>query len=354
MKDTTLYFLVPSLEQPRVIKRILQSQKEYSKIYVLGFTREIYSVHNYKKLDGVENISYEIVGSFKDSDLFKRLFLYIKLIWIIFKKCGFKSKNIYVFGFDLRFVSAFIINKNILYEISDIMWLYKSDWQKKVLRMMDFYFAKHSKLVIFTSAGFYREYFSFLNSSKVEIKENKFQSHNLVQPLLSIRTDKIRIAYVGAFRYKNIIDYLIQVCSDYSDKVVLSFYGDGEKSIVSKVKLACELNNNIKYFGPFKNPEGLEKIYNENNLNFVAYDNRKPNERVAMPNKFYESGFFNIPIVCSCNTYVGDQVMKLKIGWVIEPTIMGIDKFISSITINDIIEKHEASKKLDRCLFQEN
>ena len=65
---------------------------------------------------------------------------------------------------------------------------------------------------------------------------------------------------------------------------------------------------------PFKNPDDMEKIYSENNLNFVVYDNTLDNEKVAMPNKFYESGFFNIPIVCAENTYVGKKSFGSKHG----------------------------------------
>jgi len=353
MLDKELIFFVPSLEQPRVIKRILQEAKSYSKIKVFAFTRNIYSVNNFYKLDKADNISYEILGSFNDSDLLSRLSLYMKLILEVYKKYGLNKKNIYIFGFDLRFISLFIINKFIIYEISDIMWLYKTEIQKKILKGIDFYMAKSSNRVIFTSEGFYKRYFSFLNESKVEIKENKFKSYNVVNPITRIKVDQIRIAYIGAFRYRDIINNLIQVCSNYKDKVVLNFYGDGETRIINEIVVAAKLHDNIRYHGAFKNPESLEKIYAANNINFVAYDNKKENERVAMPNKFYESGYFNIPIVCSCNTYLADKVSELNIGWIIEPTLEGIDHFIKQMSIDDIIDKHNRETKINKEIFEE-
>ncbi|MEO6850811.1 MAG: hypothetical protein ABI166_09270, partial [Mucilaginibacter sp.] len=84
----------------------------------------------------------------------------------------------------------------------------------------------------------------------------------------------------------------------------------------------------------------------------VAYDNKLDNERVAMPNKFYESGFFNVPIVCAQNTFVGQKVIEMKMGWVIEPEEMAIEKFINELNIADIIACHERIKGMDKSLFE--
>ncbi len=82
--------------------------------------------------------------------------------------------------------------------------------------------------------------------------------------------------------------------------------------------------------GAFKNPDDLERIYSENNINFVVYDNSQENERIAMPNKYYESGFFNIPIVCAENTYVGKRVLEEDMGWTIGNKSEEISQFFHS------------------------
>ena len=275
------------------------------------------------------------------------------MLWILYGRYGFLKKNVYVFGFDLRLISSLLFNKHVSYEISDIMWLYKPKVLKIIFKTIDYYLTQKSQKVIFTSKGFYDKYFSFLKEDLVSIEENRFQTYGLVNAVFSLKLDKIRIAYIGAFRYTEIIDSLIQSCSVYKDRVILNFYGDGAKLVTAKLKAASETHNNVNYWGPFKNPEDLEEIYRENNLNFVAYDNKKENEKVAMPNKFYESGYFNIPIVCSANTYVGQRVLELNMGWVIEPTMQGIDIFLRNLTIEEIVEKHYAIKKIDKDLFEQ-
>ena len=79
MNSPEQIFLVPSLEQPRVLKRIIKRAKTKStqKIKVFAFTRNIHRVNNFSKLDEVQNISYEIIVSFDDSNLANRFFLYL-------------------------------------------------------------------------------------------------------------------------------------------------------------------------------------------------------------------------------------------------------------------------------------
>ena len=89
----------------------------------------------------------------------------------------------------------------------------------------------------------------------------------------------------------------------------------------------------ITYNGAFKNPDDLQAIYEENNINFVVYDNRLMNERVAMPNKFYESGFFNMPILCATNTYVGQRAVEHGMGWVCDIDKESIREFFNSISV---------------------
>jgi hypothetical protein len=131
----------------------------------------------------------------------------------------------------------------------------------------------------------------------------------------------------------------------------LSFYGDGASDIIKFIEKESKENRNISFYGAFKNPDDLGRIYMQNNLNFVAYNNQLENELVAMPNKFYESGYFNIPLVCSRNTYVAERVINMGMGWVIEPTMCGIETFFSELTIKKIVDCHQKIKEIDKSNF---
>lgn len=347
-----IIFLAQSLEQPRIVKRVIEYSKRYEKVHVYGFKRRIHEVGNYKKFEQYKNIELHFKGSIENNNYLSRLKLYFLLLVSIYWEHGLNRKNLYVFGMDLRLLSVFILNANTYYEISDIIWLYKKPFVRKILGAIDRMLARNSEKVFFTSRGFYEKYYKRqLPESRVDFLENKFQSFNKVKPLDSLISDRLRIAYIGAFRYPSIILNLLKIVKQNPD-IVLNIYGDGLQDIVREMKEYATACPNINFHGPFKNPDDLQDIYSENNLNFVVYDNVLLNERVAMPNKYYESGFFNMPIVCATNTYVGDRAKSQGMGWTINTDMRSMEEFLTSVSMEDLRNKHEKIKELDKSLFQ--
>lgn len=350
-KNTHLIMLAQSLEQPRIVKRIIEQSSEYRQVDVIGFRRQIHTVKNYDVLKNYKNITLKTIGSIPDGKYLRRIFAYLKLVFFLYGKYGIKPKKFYVFGMDLRIISALTLNKKIDYEISDILWLYKKPPLRNILMIIDRNLAQTSNTIVFTSKGFYLKYYNkYVSKEKTVIKENRFKTYGKVKPIPRVKNDRIRIAYIGAFRYGDIINSLLITVSKRDD-IDLNFYGDGNGAVVVKMKKYADEYSNITYNGPFKNPDDLEEIYAENNLNFVVYNNTLDNERVAMPNKYYESGYFNVPIVCASGTYVGERVLRNGMGWVSDIGTNDISDFLNSITVEDLTIYHESIKKLDKAEF---
>ena len=346
-----LIVLAQSLEQPRIVKRINQKARDYEEVHVYGFTRNVHSIKNQEVLRENKNVVVRIAGQLTNGRYIQRILVYLRLLMTLYTKYGFKKKNVYVFGLDLRIFSSLLFNAQIDYEISDIVWLYDSNLKRKILSRIDKWLACKSYSVTFTTRSFYEKYYSQgLKEDQVIIAENKLETYGKVSPLQSIKTDKVRIAYIGAFRYPNIIENLLKTVGE-NDELILNFYGATHGKLIEKINQATASNSNIFYQGPFKNPDDLEKIYGENNLNFVVYNNSLENEMVAMPNKFYESGFFNVPIVCATKTYVGERVLEQKMGWTIDKDYPSISNFLNNISVADLKECHERIKTLDKVQF---
>lgn len=351
MKDG-LIVLAQSMEQPRIVKRINQKAQEYKSVHVYGFTRNVHSVQNHEVLRQNENVTITIAGQLKNKEYIQRVFTFLRLLRLIYGRYGFKKKNIYVFGLDLRILSFFLINAKIDYEISDVIWLYAGKTKRRIFSRLDNFLAGRSRKVVFTTKSFYDTYYkNSVKENQVVIAENKLETYGRVAPIEQMMTDKVRIAYIGAFRYVKIIENLMKTVSGNKD-LVLNFYGGTHGgSLMDSIEKATHECENIFYHGPFKNPDDLEKIYGENNLNFVVYDNSLENEKVAMPNKFYESGFFNIPIVCATGTYVGQRVLEQGLGWTIDTDINSISSFLNTISIPELVERHKYIKKQDKSHF---
>jgi hypothetical protein len=346
-----IIFLIQAFEQPRILKKIIEKSFEYKKVKVYGFTRKIHAVNNYSLLDDYDNIEYKISGVFTDKKYFNRIFYYLKLLWTIYTNHGLKKKLLYVVGFDLRMLSSLIMNAKIDYVISDIFWLYYPKTQRAIFRFIDTRLAGKSRKVLFTSRGFYESYYvDYVTESQVEITENKLATYGKVKPLETLKDDAIRIAYIGAFRYAPIIENLLETVKN-NKNLYLNFYGDGFAEIVTLMKESAKKYPNVSFNGAFKNPDDLQRIYEENNINFVVYDNTLENERVAMPNKYYESGFMNVPIICATNTYVGQRAVDLGMGWMIDIDQASIQLFFDTLTIQDLLDTQTKIKTLDKELF---
>lgn len=347
-----LIFVIQSFEQPRILKKIIEKSEEFDQIDVYGFNRKIHAVNNYSVLDSYSNINYKIVASLEDKKYSNRIFAYIKLFLILLTKYGFSKKHMYVVGIDIRMICSFLINKKIEYVISDIMWLYLPKRKRDFLEKIDTRMAKNSYKVLFTSRGFYDAYYkSYVSEEQLVITENKLATYNKVKPLESLKLDTVRIAYIGAFRYTSIIKNLLKVVVE-NPNFMLNIYGDGSSEIVDYMKSHAKEYKNITYNGAFKNPDDLEYIYAQNNVNFVVYNNTLFNEMVAMPNKYYESGYFNMPIICATNTYVGERVLENGMGWVSGINYTDISAFFKNLKIEDIKDCHERIKKIDKNNFE--
>ncbi|MDE3743513.1 hypothetical protein [Maribacter polysaccharolyticus] len=351
IKKQKLIVLAQSLEQPRVVKRILKMSHKYDSVHVYGFLRDIKNVGNHLLLKNHPKIYLVIVQEIEDKKYFRRFVGLCKLLFLVYKEYGFGKKEVYVFGLDLRLLSFFIVKSNITYEISDIMWLYIEKPKRTILEYIDKNLAKLSSKVVFTSYEFYNKYYKgYVAKEKVTIEENKLETYGKVKPSEKFLTDQIRIAYIGAFRYNDIIKKLIDIVTS-NKHITLNFYGDGYAETLHLIKIASNENSNIFYHGAFKNPNDLQRIYSENNLNFVVYQNTLENEQVAMPNKYYESGFFNIPIVCASKTYVGRRTVQNGMGWMVDIDQNSLSKFLTELKIEDLLLKHNKIKKLPKDMF---
>ena len=67
------------------------------------------------------------------------------------------------------------------------------------------------------------------------------------------------------------------------------------------------------------NPDDLERIYGSIDLNYVVYGGDPKSEigvRLAIPNKLYESIFFQVPLVCR-EKIRRSALLQGSLGWVL-------------------------------------
>lgn len=341
-----IVFIVDFIYQPRCIKRVTSFLEAGYECEVYGYTRNRFTSNVYPS-----KVKLTILGEMHDgADYLKKLKMLYGDINTIVSKYKSESTVYYSFGF-ISTLFLFLKRKEYIYEISDILYGYpRFDKIAWLLRNVDRRIIKNSIATVMTSEGFY-EYFN-LNLDKIILQPNKV-NRNLIsierKPLTETIMTGLTFAFVGAVRYDTIFRFA-EVIGKYFPQHRFHFYGLASNKTIGKVNLLTEKYSNVKYFGEFKNPDDLEQIYSQISIVVACYTPSSLNERLAEPNKLYESIFFCKPIIVSDGIFLSRQVQKYKCGFSIDATTEeSIKEFINNISIKQLlnISRNEVEIGLD-------
>lgn len=303
-----------SLSQPRCIKRVKAIYDSGYDVEVYGYTRGFYDINLFP--DGINVTNWGKVES--GSRYMNRLRLNYNNILSIIKK---SNKNVlyYAFGFDLALILSLFSPKKFIYESSDLIYTYFKEPILSMFKTLDKYIIKKSYYTIFTSEGFADFLYKGNRPQNIIIQSNKVSAFYANFDRKPIDVDKNKkgfiFSYVGAFRYPNTVFRFAKIIGDKYPNHKFYFYGDSNLTPLAK-ELATKYKN-VKYFGKFKNPEDLKKIYSQIDIVIACYDTRTINEQIAEPNKLYEAICFCRPIIVSIGTFLAKQVEKLNVGFCI-------------------------------------
>lgn len=311
----TFIFLLPSVSQPRSLKRVKMFLDSGHKVQVHGFKRGYYR-ENYK------NTSFDInlEGAVEDGKYFRRMCSYVKLLLKLKKTYRNEEVIFYGFGFDFGFL-LLLFSVKYIYEISDLIYLKYNGIVRNLFKKIDLVIIKKSFKSVFTSEGFV-DYLGLENSTGIRVIPNKVdpELRNVNREIYKFHEgNKIRFGYAGRVRYPETFIPFLKVLSKYPEKFEFHIYGDGPLKKEIESFIHSNSVNNIYYYGTFSNPADLEEIYATFDISYVCYKGTD-NERYLEPNKLYESLLFCKPMLVQKNTFLAKRINQLQIGFVIDGT----------------------------------
>jgi glycosyltransferase involved in cell wall biosynthesis len=356
MNKPLVVFLLESISQPRCIKRINSFIANGYDVEIYGIDRGKYNVNAV-----VEGKKIQIIG--KQVDGKKHLLKFFNNqteLKRIIKKYDSDKTIFYSFGLALTLSLKLNGCKYYIYEIADILYGYKKfNSLRWLLKYIDKRLINKSILTILTSAGFGNFLFQKKWPENIIVQPNKLNPvfEKLKRPVVKKMTnEKLVFSYVGAFRYPNTIFRFAKIVGDKYTQHQFHFYGDS--ILTPEVIKLSNAYKNIKYFGPFKNPDDLSSIYENIDIVVASYDIQSLNERIAEPNKLYESLYFQKPIVVSKNTFLAERVNDFGCGFAIDASkdeaiisfieslntekLKEINSNISKISFDEIIDDNSA------------
>lgn len=330
-ENKKIVFIAMALSQPRCIKRVISFKERGFECQVFGYDRGKYDINSYP-----EDVSVTNLGRLEDNKYFWKSIKVFRDIVRIKKANHSKGTIFYAFGF-FQALYLKLLGERYIYEISDILYAYpKFRRFVKPLKALDKRVINGSLATVMTSGGFY-SWFG-VESPKVFVIPNKV-SPLLQRPSLNLsfeKTGKLTFGFVGSLRYKS-ITLFAEVVGESFPEYEFHFWGGTTEKSLAKCKQLTDSFNNIHYHGPFRSPQDLPKIYGSFDITIACYQVASLNEKIAEPNKLYESLFFCKPIVVSDGLYLSDRVRELDCGFCVNPDSKEtIHDFISSLTIERV------------------
>ena len=316
MKPKTL-FLISNQPNPRFIKQI-NFLSDSMDIYVLYYFRAYLQdlTHQYSHNCKID----EKITTISNKAYLKRVFNYIKSfkkVLVLFKKYDFDI--VVVNNIDtliLLKLCLFFTNKKskICIEISDLVsHTYTNSFKSKIIRFVEKFMFKYVHKLIVTSPKFYELYYKDFFRKDIFVLENKPLSNMMPQKVSKKQNEKIVIGIVGLLLQGRAYECLFELLKN-STIYDIHIYGRGKYEYM--IREYEQKYSNIHFFGSYDFFEDSSTIYSSLDIIYMCYDNKSGslNNKVALPNKLYESIYFQVPIITSSNTYLAQIVEQYDIG----------------------------------------
>lgn len=332
-----------SISDPHLNKRISAFREKGHEVKVYGFDRcngNAYDNHA------------EILGVFPNTMGYaKRIRIYLKGIKALFDTLTDNCGIWYYQGLDVAmFATLFNPNKKYIYEECDLVHAYVGNaFLYRCLEWLDKRIIRHSLKTVVTSEGFLDYHYG----SGMPYPENILLIPNKLPRCLAhmkcVGASKfdfshIRFAFVGGLRYKSLVS-VAGIISRNFPQHEFHFYG-----FVSPVISLGDLPSgaNVFYHGRFKSPDDLPQIYSNVDVVVSTYDLSSLNVWYAEPNKLYEAIYFRRPIIVSRGTFLERKVLRMGIGYSVNPyDEQDVVKMVRMVE-HDYERKKEALSQISR------
>lgn len=342
-----IVFFLASLSQPRCIKRVKALHEAGFEVEVYGYYRGFYDINSFP-----EDIKVHQWGEVKSGTGYVKRLLKNKVnINEVVRNKACEDVLYYAFGLDLALWLSMHKHIHFVYESSDLIYTYfGSKMLIDIFKYIDKKIIVRSFKTIFTSEGFQRYLYGMRKVDNIIIQPNRVSPFfdDVCRKVLSLKEpEEIVFSYVGAFRYPNTIFRFARIIGEKYPQHKFYFYGDSLLTYMAK-ELA-EKYPNVYYFGKFRSPEDLEKIYNTIDVVVACYDASGINEQIAEPNKLYEAICFCKPIVVSEGTFLSEQVKKMQVGYSIKAdNDDSICDFLNNLNYRDLVSFSENELRIDK------
>lgn len=354
----SVLFISPDITDSRVKKRLTVLNSMNFTVHCFSFIRSRY---NYSAGHDYSNV--HIVDTIKDRSYIYRIFSLVKLFRAIFNHLRrMHTDYIYAVNLDNLFIAIIAIlfsrkkDVKVIYEVADIVEImnFRFFWFQPFKRFESI-LLRYVDALVTTSDGFLENYFSSELTCTPYLVENKLSpafNKSLSNVHHTFNKERIRIGYFGAIRCKTSFDILITLAKTLTNVEVVFA---GKPTRLNNQYFFSSINelDNVKYLGEYDNRYDLDRLYNQIDISFL-FELVLPNtnSKWLLPNRLYESGFYNVPCLAPSDTKTGRFIVEHKMGWVVDKNYFAsLNDLLLAIDEKEYQRVEASMKLLNRDLF---
>lgn len=319
--------VLQTLGQPRHSKRITMLQQVGFSVEAVAFERDYHSGR-------MPDCPVESLGKIAHGRYLQRILKIVAALPAM-RRAIRRNDIVYASGQDVAFMALIAglgLGKPVVLEVGDIRELQVASGLKgRIVRTIDKHFVNACSLLVATAPGFIDTYYrQWLKASvPAMVIENKLESSfaeetiskEITNPLKgrSLVDRPLRIGYFGLLR----CDWSWQVLEEFAMarpqgvEIVLAGYPMKPIDLPER----SEKLSNVEFLGEFRSPHDLATLYGKVDLVWGCYPYPNPgdwNWRWARTNRFYESCFFQKPIISLARSGDASDVKRYNIGLIIK------------------------------------
>lgn len=309
------------------------------------------------------------LGLTQDARYFHRLVAVLRAIIVLLSNRARieNASYFYARNFD-QLVIATALSKvlgsrpTLIYEVLDVPPLFsRKGILSSVLRKIEAFLLRSVDLLATSSGGYIDNYYraKLMYEGRTVLVENKlpWSSESLRESNPKLRPDRKStfrwtVGYFGTIKGEKTIQELLSVARACGD-VEFLFAGIPTSIDRDAFFRAIDELPNVRFAGPYKNPEDLPGLYSQVDLTWaIDLTDEEANSRWCMPCRYYESGFFDVPLLVAQGQYVAEHVLKHGIGWAFGGRYADeVKSFLDSLKMDEYLRTRERLEALPRNLF---
>ena len=352
--------VLPLLGHPRHSKRIAMLQKAGFMVEAIAFERNYHTSR-------MPNCPVERLSKISHGLYLQRILKLISALPAI-RRAIKRNDLIYAFGPDMAMaalIAGWGLRRPVILEVGDIQRIQvKCGLMGYLTRLMDRYAVNSCKLLVATAPGFIRGYYrEWLHTiTPALVLENKLETptedtnHMNITTIIegkSLVDRPLRIGYFGNLRCEWSWQVLEALALSRPNEVeiVVAGYPMNPADLPER---AAKLSN-VDFRGVFRSPQDLPTLYGDVDLIWGCYPRPEScdlNWRWARTNRFYESCFYQKPIISLKDSGDSIDVERYGIGLIIYgQSIERVVDVLSGISPDDLVRWKKNMLMLPRKVY---